>query len=133
MKQIVPEVYVKDCMGALKFYQELFGGKIKNLQMSDELEMFKEQKGKVVHSELHVNNRCVFYFVDIFDAKRKNTGNMTLVLHMESKEEIERAYEVLSQNGRVGMPLQKTFWDAWHAIITDRFGVPWALNYTNSK
>ncbi len=130
MKQVIPEIYVRNCTQALAFYQELFGGKIKNLQMSDDLPAFAEEKGKVVHAELHVNSRCVFYFVDIFDAKRKNTGNMTLVLHMDSLEEIKRICETLSKNGKVGMPLQKTYWGAWHAIVTDKFGAPWALNYS---
>ena len=133
MKQIVPEIYVKDCINALDFYADLFGGKIKNLQMSSELAMFKGKKDRVVHSELHVNNRCIFYFVDIFDDKRKNVGNVTLMLHMDSRDEIDRIYEILSKNGTVGMPLQKTFWDAHHAIVTDKFGAPWALNYAPKK
>lgn len=130
MKQIIPEIYVRDCKTALEFYKKLFGGKIKNLQMSDNLPLFKDNPGKVVHSELHINSRCVFYFVDIFDFKRKNVGNITLMLHMDSMEEIEKVYAVLQKNGTVGMPLQKTYWGAWHAIITDKFGAPWALNYT---
>lgn len=130
MKQIVPEIYVKDCKNALEFYRGLFGGKIKNLQMSDDLPLFQDTPGKVVHSELHVNSRCVFYFVDIFDPKRKNVGNMTLMLHMDNIEEINRIYDVLQNNGTVGMPLQETYWGAWHAIITDKYGAPWALNYT---
>ena len=129
MKQIIPEVYVKNCKGALDFYVDLFGGRIKNLQMSDGLKMFQEQKGKVVHSELHINPRCVLYFADIFDDRRKKTGNMTLMLHMDSMAEIQRAYDILSQNGKVGMPLQETFWGAYHAIVTDKFGAPWALNF----
>ena len=129
MKQIIPEVYVKDAQNALTFYEELFGGRVKNLQMSDELKMFKDQKGKVVHAELHINPRCVLYFADIFDERRKKTGNMTLMLHMESMAEIQRIYDVLSQNGKVGMPLQETFWGAYHAIVTDKFGAPWALNF----
>ena len=129
MKQIIPEVYVKDAINALDFYKDLFGGKVKNLQLSDQLPMFKDQPGKVVHAELHINARCVLYFADIFDERRKRCGNMTLMLHMENMSEIERAYDILSQNGKVGMPLQQTFWGAWHAIVTDKFGAPWALSF----
>ena len=133
MKQIIPEVYVKNCLGALDFYLALFGGRIKNLQMSDELKMFRDQAGKVVHSELHINPRCVLYFADIFDERRKRTGNMTLMLHMDDIGEIERVYEVLAENGKVGMPLQQTFWGDYHAIVTDHYGAPWALNFAPKK
>jgi len=129
LKQVIPEIYVRDCKNALSFYQDTFGGEIKNLQMSEDLPFFQDQPGKVVHSELHVNGRCVFYFVDIFDERRKHVGNMTLMLHMDSMEELNRVYEKLQERGTVEMPLQKTFWGAWHAIITDQYGAPWALNY----
>ena len=129
MKQIIPEIYIKDCKKALEFYRSVFGGKIKNLQMSDELEMFHDIKDKVVHAELHINSRCVLYFVDIFDKKRSYTGNVTLMLHFDSLEELTRAYEALRQGGKVGMELQQTFWGDYHAIVTDRYGAPWALNF----
>ena len=129
MKQIIPEVYVKDCQNALEFYRQILGGKIKNLQISNNTEMFKGIENKVIHAELHVNSRCVFYFVDIFEKKRAKTGNITLMLHMDSMEELKRVYEAFANGGDVGMELQKTFWGAYHAIVTDRFGTPWALNY----
>ena len=131
MKQIIPEIYVKDCQNALRFYKNLFGGEIKNLQMSDDMELFRDIKGKVIHSELHVNGRCVFYFVDIFEKKRSNTGNITIMLHMDSLRELRKAFEVLREGGKVGMEMQKTYGGAYHAIVTDRFGAPWALNYAD--
>ena len=101
--------------------------------MSEELAMFRDQKGKVVHAELHINPKCVLYFADIFDERRKRPGNMTLMLHMDTMEEIEGAYHSLSQNGAVGMPLQETFWGEYHAIVTDHYGAPWALNFAPPK
>lgn len=127
MKQIIPEIYVNDCSKALGFYQELFGGEIRNLQMSDDMELFQDMKGKVIHSELHVNSRCVFYFVDVIDDRRAKTGNITMMLHLDDRRETERLYTALSKGGAVLMEMQKTFWGAWHAIVTDRFGAPWAL------
>lgn len=129
MKQIIPEIYIRDCRQALEFYKDLFGGAIKNLQISDDMEMFQNMPGKVIHSELHVNSHCVFYFVDILDERRERTGNITIMLHMDSREETERVYKGLTAEGSVLMELQQTFWGAWHAIVTDRFGAPWAISY----
>ena len=133
MRQIVPEIYVKNCAKALQVYQSVFGGEIKNLQMSEDLEMFRSKKNKVIHSELHVNSKCIFYFVDVFEEKRSIAGNVTLVLHMHTKQEMQRTFDTLAQGGTVGMEMQKTFWGEYHAIVTDRFGAPWALNYTPRK
>lgn len=133
MKQVIPEIYIKDCLSALDFYKATFGGQVKNLQMSDDNQMFSDIKGKVIHSELHVNSECVFYFVDALSPQRKNGGNVTLMLHMDDENEISKAYEALKTRGTVLMPLQNTFWGAKHAIVTDEYGAPWALNCSSGQ
>lgn len=128
MRQVIPEIYVRDCRKALDFYLDVFGGEIKNLQMSDNMEVFSDLHGKVIHSELHVNGSCVLYFADALTENRKEIGNVTPMLHLDNEQETQRIYRALQQQGTVLMELQKTFWGAWHAIVTDRFGAPWALS-----
>ncbi len=129
MKRIIPEIFVSDCKGALEYYRELFGGEIKNVQMADGKEMFKGLEGKVIHSELHINPDCVLYLVDILGGD-KTSGNANLLLELDSEEEINRIYSVLSKDGAVEFELQKTFWGAYHAVVTDGYGNTWGLNYT---
>jgi PhnB protein len=129
MKQIVPEIYILDCKNALTFYKETFGGTIKNLQLSDNNTLFRGVRGKVVHAELHVNSRVILYFADIVNPKRSKVGNITIMLHMDSSDEMEKAYHALSEGGFVGMPLQETLAGDLHAIVTDRYGAPWSLHY----
>ena len=129
MKKIIPEMYVQNCKEALEYYKEVFGGEIKNIQMADGKEMFKGFEGKIIHSELHVNDDCVLYLVDIFGEK-KGAGDNHLVLALESEEEINNIYQALSKNGSVKFELQKTFWGAYHAVVTDCYGNTWGLNYS---
>lgn len=129
MKRIIPEIYVNNCKEALEYYKNIFGGEVKNVQMADGKEMFKGFEGKVIHSELHVNSDCVFYFVDIFEGE-KQVDNNHMILEMDSEEEITRVFESLSKDASVKFPLQKTFWGAFHAVLTDKFGNTWGLNYT---
>jgi PhnB protein len=129
MKQIVPEVYVKNCKDAIRFYAEAFGGTVKNLRMSDELELFRGLHGKVIHAELHVNRHCVFYLIDALDRRRERTGNVALMLHMDTLGEARRAYDALRTGGDVLMELQRTRGGAYHAIVTDRFGAAWSILY----
>jgi PhnB protein len=51
-------------------------------------------------------------------------------LDLENEEEINKIYNALSKNGTVQYELQKTFWGAFHAVITDCYGVTWGLNYS---
>jgi len=81
-----------------------------------------------MHSELHVNPDCVLYFNDVSGSKKQGDA-ISLVLEMDSEEEINRLYQTLQEDGAVHYELQKTFWGAYHAVVLDRFGVTWSLNY----
>jgi PhnB protein len=129
MKRIIPEIYVENCKEALEYYKEVFGGEIKNVQMADGKEMFKGFEGKIIHSELHINEDCVMYLVDILKGKREAEDNH-LLLELDNEEEINNIYQALSKNGIVKYELQKTFWGAYHAVVTDSYGNTWGLNYT---
>ena len=47
---------------------------------------------------------------------------------MNTPEEAESAYQALSKNANVHMPMQQTFFAARFAMLTDQFGVPWMIN-----
>ncbi len=129
MKKIIPDLHLENCKEALEYYKDLFGGEVMNVQVADGNPMFKGHEGKLMHAELHVNGDCIFYMHDIFGEK-VNGSNMDLLLQMDSEEEINRLYTELSRNGTVRFALQKTFWGALHAIVTDAYGITWALNFT---
>ena len=42
--------------------------------------------------------------------------------------EAERTFRELSEDGKVQMPLQKTFWAERFGIGVNRFGTPWMVN-----
>ncbi len=90
--------------------------------------MGKWLHGNVHSSELHISHECVLYLVDIL-GEGKTAGNVNLVLELESEEEINRVYSELSKSGTVRYELQKTFWGAYHAVVTDCYGNTWGLNY----
>lgn len=91
--------------------------------------MFNGYEGKIIHSELHINDRCILYFVDKLDPQ-KAVSNPELILELDSKEEIDRLYSKVSEKGIIKFELQKTFWGAYHAVIIDPYGIVWTLNYS---
>jgi PhnB protein len=129
MMKIIPNIAVENCKGALEFYKDVFGGELKNVQMADGKDMFKGQEGKVVHAELHVNADCILYFNDFLGPK-KGGGNISILLQLESDDEISRIYSAIKEKGTVAYELQKTFWGSFHAVVADNFGVSWSLDYS---
>lgn len=51
-----------------------------------------------------------------------------LALQYDTVDEAHGAFQALSQGGQVTMPLAPTFWARTFGMLTDRFGVSWAVN-----
>ena len=51
-----------------------------------------------------------------------------LALQYDTVDQAHGAFHALSQGGRVTMPLAPTFWSRTFGMLTDRFGVSWAVN-----
>lgn len=129
MERIIPNISIENCKEALEYYKEVFGGEVRNLQMANGKEMFKGHEGKIIHSELVINDACIMYFTDIFGEKQASS-NISLILQLDSEEEINKLYKALENKGNITFPLQKTFWGSFHAVITDCYGVTWNLDYS---
>jgi PhnB protein len=51
-----------------------------------------------------------------------------LALQYDTTDKAHSAFHALSQGGQVTMPLAPAFWAKTFGMLTDRFGVSWAVN-----
>ena len=51
-----------------------------------------------------------------------------LALQYDTIDQAHSAFAALSQGGQVTMPLAPTFWARTFGMLTDRFGISWAVN-----
>jgi PhnB protein len=51
-----------------------------------------------------------------------------MALQYDTIDQAHGAFHALSQGGQVTMPLSPTFWAKTFGMVTDRFGVSWAVN-----
>ena len=49
-------------------------------------------------------------------------------MNVDSVAEAERVFGALAEDGKVQMPLDKTFWAERFGMLVDRFGVSWMVN-----
>ncbi len=54
--------------------------------------------------------------------------NISLSVNTENKQEADRIYSALSEEGKVTMPMADTFWGAYFGMLTDPFGILWMIN-----
>jgi len=56
-------------------------------------------------------------------------NNLQINLNCDSEEEMRKIFSGLSEGATITMPMENTFWDALFAVLTDRFGISWTLNF----
>jgi len=125
-------IFNGDCEEALNFYAKCLGGEIKELNRFEgsPAEGMAEDKQLVMHA-IFIAKGVMLMASDSGKNAATETGGgkVHLSLNFDTNEEIESAYQSLSEDARVTMPLQDTFWGARFGMITDKFGINWMFNY----
>lgn len=55
-------------------------------------------------------------------------NNITISINSDTVEEGTRIFNALSVDGKIIMPLEKTFWGSYFGMFTDKFGIHWMVN-----
>ena len=58
----------------------------------------------------------------------KKPEGMSVTLNLKDAARGKQIFDALSENGRVIMPFEKTFWAVGFGMCVDRFGIPWMVN-----
>lgn len=121
---------------AFNFYRTVFGGEFGPLQRFRDtpgMEKLPEgDRGKIMHISLQITQNMTLHGTDTLDTMGRslNMGNnMSVMLEVNSKDEAQKYYNALAAGGRDEMPLQETFWGAYFGSFTDKFGVPWMIDF----
>jgi PhnB protein len=120
-----------DCEAAFKFYEQHLGGqpgaifRYAGSPVADSVP--PDWRDKIMHSSIVVGD-LVLMGGDFLEGQYQSPQGFMLSLQMSDTADAERIYKVLSQDGTVLLPLEKTFWAARFGQVVDRFGIPWQIN-----
>jgi PhnB protein len=123
------------CEEAFKFYQESLGAHLGPIfryagtPLADQVPA--DWQDKVMHGSLTVGEH-VLMGGDVAPDRYEEPQGISLSLQITDTTEAEHVFRELSKNGRVVMPLEKTFWAARFGMVVDRFGIPWLVNCEGS-
>lgn len=131
MKEVAPYLnFNGNCREAMTFYKKCLGGELNLMPFGDApIETPAGAKDKIMHSTLQVGNAYIMAS-DAMPGQATQAGtNVHLSINCESSAEVDKLFKALSENGRVTMPLQDTFWGARFGMVADQFGINWMFNY----
>jgi PhnB protein len=119
------------CEAAFKFYEQCLGGRIGQIfhyagsPMANTVPA--DWSEKVMHSSVTVGGQ-VLMGGDVAPDRYEQPKGFSLSIQITSPSEAERIFRELAEDGKVVVPLEKTFWAERFGMIVDRFGIPWLVN-----
>lgn len=129
MTQLTPYLsFDGNCREAMEFYKSCLGGElnIQNVGESPMKDQMPDKKDWVMHSQLS-SNGIVLMASDLMMGGELHKGNnVTLTINGGTAEELKMFFEKLSEGGKVGQPLQETFFGTY-GDLTDKYGILWAF------
>ncbi len=134
--QLSPHLGFKgDCETAFKFYERYLGGELGTIFRYAGSPLAHqapaEWSDKVMHGSVTVGGQ-VLMGADIAPDQYEEPKGFSLSLQIKSTADADRIFDALAKDGRVVMPLEKTFWAARFGMVVDRFGIPWLINCEGS-
>ena len=120
-----------NCREAFELYEKVLGGKIEMMQTHGESPMADtvppDWKDAILHVRMKLGDDILMASDAPPDRYHKPEG-FYVSLSIDKPEEADRIYNALSENGKIDMPIQETFWASRFAMFSDRFGIPWMVD-----
>lgn len=124
---------------AFNFYRKLFGTEFRGPVMRmgdmpaspDGPVLSDAEKKMIMHVELPILAGHALMGTDMLESmghKLVVGNNTTIMLEPDTREEADRLYAALSQDGTDAAPMADMFWGAYWGTCLDRFGVRWMFN-----
>jgi len=123
-----------DCEEAMAFYKRCLGGEITALMRYEGSPMDNAQlpaawKNKVMHATFECEGARLMASDGMPGQPKPTYSGFSVSLFVPGDaSKAQRAFEALSEGGKVTMPFAPPFWGGHFGMFTDRFGVPWMVS-----
>jgi PhnB protein len=129
---------------AFAFYEKALGAKIETMMRYADITPSADGNGSnagcgdtgappsgdgIMHACLRLPDGALLFAGDAPPGMPfKGVEGVMLALQYDSVDEAHSAFHALADGGQVTMPLAPAFWAKTFGMLTDRFGIAWAVN-----
>ncbi|MBI1329348.1 MAG: VOC family protein [Alphaproteobacteria bacterium] len=120
------------CEEAFRLYEKALGGRI-DMMLPFAMEpgtssVPESWRGKIMHAAMTIGDTALMGSDGQQGGYTKPQG-FSVSFIAASVEQAESAFKALSEGGDVRMPMAETFFSKRFGMVTDRFGIPWMINF----
>lgn len=130
---IVPYILFNGrCREALEHYQFIFNCPVKMIQTYGDYvpEGLKTPPPDldrwIIHAEMDICGATVWFADEAADPVRIG-NNIRLTVTVPTKDEAQEIYDRFSGTSQIILPPTETFYSAFHAEISDKYGIGWDI------
>jgi len=121
-----------DCRAAFTRYQEIFGGEVVILGLSDMPADAGDpppgvSKDAVMHAALMAGDQLLMGADDMSGSFGGNVNGICVNWNAPDPGEAKRVFDALAEGGSIEMPMGETFFSPAYGMCTDRYGIPWMI------
>jgi PhnB protein len=121
-----------NCRAAFTRYQEIFGGELSVMAMSDmppseDQPVPPDKADYVMHAALMIGDDLVMGSDDPTAEKFGPVQGMMISFSTKDVAEAKRVFDALAEGGQVSLPIGETFWSPAFGMCTDQWGTPWMI------
>jgi PhnB protein len=128
--------YGGNCRQAFEFYAAHLGGRITAVTTHGEGPAADrgpaEWRDAVLHARMELGE-TILLGADIPPDRFQPMRSAYLTLMLDSDEEADRIYGLLTEGGQIFMPMEETFFARRFAMLRDRFGTSWMLLHERAR
>lgn len=126
-----------NCEEAFNYYKAVLGGefsyvgRFKEMPPSQDYKVPESDMEKIMHISLPISKETTLMGSDILSAfgqKLIQGNNFAISINIDELEDARNIFSTLSEGGKITMPFEKTFWQAYFGSFTDKFGINWMVN-----
>jgi PhnB protein len=122
-----------DARQAMEFYEDVFGGTLSLNTFGEFGQADSPEADKIMHGILETPSGFTLMGADSPPGMKYSPGkNFAVSLSGDVATELRGYWEKLSAGGSVSVPLEKQMWGDAFGMCTDRFGIPWMVNISQT-
>src|ERR1051325_5784451 len=111
-------IFDGNCREAMTFYKKCLDANLDIFSFGDApTPMPEEAKDRTMHARLSTGKSAIMASDNMPGMPFTQGNNFSISIDCDSVEEIDRLFNALGENGKVTMPLGKTFWAARFGML----------------
>lgn len=121
---------------AFNFYKSVFGGEFARVVRFKDMptpgfEMPESEANKIMHIALQIGPNVLMGndVPQFMGPTNENENRSKISVSTQSREEADKIFYGLSENGKVEFPIGDSPWGSYFGMLRDKYGIEWMIDF----